>query len=440
MRYNFNLRPLKKGQSKKDARLIYFVCYFISNGNKKKFTYSTGFKIPPQYWNVKEQRVKNVLAAENSQTINNYLNELSTAVNNWTTEQTAQRQTVTPEALKLFLDKWNGKVKAPETKTKDLLVFVENFIKESETRINPNTRAKIAHRTVQKYNIVFNHLKEFAENQKRKTFFFQDIDINFYNLFVSFLTSAKEMKPNSVGKSIAVLKVFLNDAERLGFDVLTAHKTRYFKVFSEDVQKVYLNEKELQIIQNLDLSKKPRLDKVRDLFLIGCWTGLRFSDFTEISPNNIKTSENGAFYIELKQQKTGANVVIPCQSVVMDILNKYKHILPKPISNQRFNDYLKELCQLAEINQTIELTETKGGKKQTRICEKWELVKTHTARRSFATNLYKRGVQSKTIMQITGHKTETSFYKYIVLDSSEHAEILRQSIDNPQKAVLRVVA
>ncbi len=167
------------------------------------------------------------------------------------------------------------------------------------------------------------------------------------------------------------------------------------------------------------------LDRVRDLFLVGCHTGLRFSDFTTIPKQSIDIS-NG--YISIKTQKTNKPVVIPIHKTVLKILNKYKdkteNSLPPALSNAKMNEYLKGIADLAGLNEIISKSKTIAGKEVTRNYKKWELVCTHTARRSFASNTYKMGIPVYTIMAITGHTSEKTFRNYIKLDETEHAKII----------------
>ncbi len=134
-------------------------------------------------------------------------------------------------------------------------------------------------------------------------------------------------------------------------------------------------------------------------------------------------------FIEIKTQKTGREVVIPIHPMVRSIMAKYENIadnsLPQAISNQKMNEYLKELGEQAKLNEVIQKGRTTGGVPITHNHKKHELITTHTARRSFATNLYNMGVPSLTIMGITGHKTEVNFFKYIKITPKEHAIKLR---------------
>ena len=162
------------------------------------------------------------------------------------------------------------------------------------------------------------------------------------------------------------------------------------------------------------------MERVRDLFLIGCHTGLRFSDFTMIKDENILDTPKGQFF-QVKTLKTNEKVIIPIKPTVLAIWNKYNGQLPRAISNQKMNDYLKELAKEAEFDSKVLFKRTKGHNIVQTEYRKHELVSTHTARRSFATNAYIGGVPSISIMKITGHKTEKAFMKYIKISQEENA-------------------
>jgi len=165
---------------------------------------------------------------------------------------------------------------------------------------------------------------------------------------------------------------------------------------------------------------------VRDLFLIGCYSGLRFSDFSRLSPEHIKAVDGGKM-IEIDTQKTGEKVFIPLFPILETLLQKYAFVVPK-ISGQKMNDYLKELGQLAGMDGRLLVRNSAGGNRREMEVAKWEKLTTHVARRSFATNAYKATVPVKYIMAVTGHKTEKEFYKYIRLRADEHAMLVS---DNP---------
>lgn len=213
----------------------------------------------------------------------------------------------------------------------------------------------------------------------------------------------------------------LREAERREISSDLRCKSDWLVVHKEEVDSIYLTVEELDAMRALDLSKKIGLEKVRDLFIIGCYTGLRFSDLKAIQKENIITSQ-GVKILKIKTQKTTKLVEVPINPIVEEILAKYGGVPPKVISNQRTNDHLKIIGKSSGINQEYPLTTFREGKQ--RHVEhklKYELITTHTARRSFATNSYKAGVSTIDIMRITGHRTEEQFMKYLRLSNEEHA-------------------
>jgi integrase len=189
-----------------------------------------------------------------------------------------------------------------------------------------------------------------------------------------------------------------------------------------------LDENELKQLKDTDLSKIPHLDRVRDWFLLLAWTGSRFSDLEKVTKADIKDG-----FITFRQQKTNNKVTIPLHPVVIEIFEKYNYDLPAAITNQRFNEYIKDAAKIAEINAIETTTKTVGGKLLTEKFEKWEQISSHTGRRSFCTNQYKRGLPTLMIMSISGHKTEKSFLKYIKVKQEEHAEMMKREWDKMYK-------
>lgn len=335
-----------------------------------------------------------------------------------------------------------------QIKIDTLLKFVKQFIEDAPTRKDKNTGRLLTHNNIQQYRATEKHLKAFADSVKKKDFTFDEIDQLFYDGFVAYLQKEipdidntgkpkvdednnlvllkESFTANSVGKHIRILKLMLNEATIQGYNTSTYYNS--FHVFTEDTDTIYLNESELQQLKNKDFSKSPYLDRVRDWFLLLAWTGCRFSDLEKVGKTDIK---NG--FITFRQQKTNNKVTIPLHPVVLEILEKYDYNLPEPISNQRFNEYIKEVAKLANISSKESVTMTKGGQLITESYNKWELISSHTGRRSFCTNMYKRGLPTLMIMSISGHKTEKSFLKYIKVKQSEHAGMMAEAWKNIYK-------
>lgn len=314
------------------------------------------------------------------------------------------------EVIKTELDKIFRayKDKTGEIQGRDLMMFIPNFI----------TSSNKSEGTKKSYNRVYSDLQEF-EKKKSVALTFDRIDIDFYNDFVAFL-KAKDYAPNTIGTRIKVLKTFMNEAYERNLHKNLDFKKRSFTKPKEETSAVYLTIEELDKLFYLDLSNDDRLSNVRDWFLIASYTGLRFSDFTRLTRDNIVND-----VITSKTVKTGTIVDIPLHTVVKSILEKHNYNLPDVISNQKFNKYIKEVCTLASIDEAVFMDETKGSLKITKSIKKCDLVSAHTARRSFATNAFLGGVPPIQIMKITGHKTEKAFMSYIKISSKENAKKLQ---------------
>ena len=195
-----------------------------------------------------------------------------------------------------------------------------------------------------------------------------------------------------------------------------------FIIKEEDVDNIYLSEDELSAIAQLDLTGS-RLDKYRDIFLIGCYTGLRISDLLRIKKEHFHTS-NGVEMLKIRTHKSPTGVFIPFLWKDLKYrLEKYDYNLPR-ISEQHLRKEAKEVGRLAGINSSV-IVET-GRYKNPKPYEKWQLISSHTCRRTACTNMFKRGIPVKQIMMISGHKKESTFYKYIKITEEENAIMLAQ--------------
>lgn len=387
----------------------------------------TPYNIQVDHWNAKSQQIKHKSDATYKDEINSELPRLETMILN-EYYKTYNKELISSHWLQELVDKQFEEEKFENTRLISLLDFMRDFISRSENRINEKTGEKINHRTIQKYKTLYKVLEDF-KNRKNQSLDFNSINLDFYHDFLSYLMNELNFSTNTIGKYISTLKVFLNEAKEQGYDIKISKR---FKAISEESENIYLNESELEKLYKYDFSNNNRLERIRDLFIVGSSTGLRFSDFTAIKPENVKDD-----LIEIKQYKTKEKVVIPCHWMVDAILKKYSGNLPINISNQKFNDYIKEACKIAGIDEMVSKSITKGGVNRSKNYKKWELVSSHTARRSFATNLYKSGFPTISLMAITGHKTEKAFLTYIRVTPEEHAKKLKEHWQ--QNTKLRVV-
>jgi integrase len=432
----FNIRFNLFAPSAQTAQKIYMTCRWTTGTeippsvrrkmkyttSANRFVYPSHFSVLPKNWDKKTGRVKNTNAEPLRMLINNHLEFLRKSAYSLYGQSISENILLTKEFLKKGMDTVTGKT---ITAIKlSLLEFIEKYIAESENRTNPKTGLKISYRSIQEYNTTLKNIREFQEANE-EPLDWADISINTFKDFRDYLTAVKNYAVNNTAKHVDNFRQFLREAhdEKFIFDysVLTNKK---IIVTREEAVNVALNEEELKRIENLKLVGIK--DKVRDLFMVSCWTGLRISDFTNIQSYNIKHRQDGD-YLEIFQKKTGGKVVIPCFEIVMDILKKWNDVLPS-VSDQKINMHIKEICKEAGIDEAVEKQQTKGGKKLSIVSEKWQFVTAHTGRRSFCTNMVRRGYPIKAIMHISGHKKENVFLKYVVLSPMEYAMLLNKSI------------
>lgn len=325
-----------------------------------------------------------------------------------------------------------------------VLKYLDRFIEETPQRRHKQTGRLLSASTPRVYKTMRRHLFEFARTIRKKDFEFDEIDMKFYNRLVIYL-QAKQFTANTVGKIIKELKAVLRQAEKDGVNTNTAYKD--FTVYTEAVDNVYLSEEELEKIRTADLNVKPqevkkfiagRMPNSRCSMTIGASTVKRSKRYAtgfcswhgrdRVSAiwKRYRQQEVGTGFISFRQQKTNTKVVIPVHPVVHEILERYGYAMPPAISNQKFNHYLKIVCLLAGINNMESKTRTEGGVLKTTVSPKWMLVSSHTGRRSFCTNMYKRGLPTLTIMAISGHTTEKSFLRYIKVTQEEHAQLMKE--------------
>ena len=297
--------------------------------------------------------------------------------------------------------------------------YIARYVREMESgeRLNIH-KLRYGLSTIKNYKGFVIQFDEFCKAM-HKRYDFGDIDLKFYDDFVAYFT-AKDYSINTIGRHVKELKIIMRAAREEGLHDNGLIESRKFRVLTAEVENIYLTESEIRAIAEVDLDGDKHKSIARDIFLVGCYTAQRFSDYSTINEGNIRTLENGQSVIDLKQQKTGNRVIIPIRAELQAILDKYDNRLPKAYE-QKVNKYIKEIAREAGIVDMVEVSYVENGEKKSHLVEKCELVKTHTARRSGATNMYLAGIPTIAIMKITGHKTEKEFMKYIKITEEQTA-------------------
>lgn len=431
----FYLEPRPFGDGKQAINMFY-------SFKGQRLQYYTGIRIDIKYFRAEcnsSDTIKPIkTTAPYAVTYNNLLNDIATDAVKLVNDTKGDNLTVKyireqldliykPKTLQPTL---SSKTTVPNT----FITFFERIIEDSKSgkrliSSGKNNGSRYTRNAYKNYGITLSAVKRYLNYRGVKDLTFQDICKSFYEDFRDYCYNIEHKEKSTFGSYIKDIKTVMSESNTPGF------KTQDFVMPSYEADTLYLTVSEIDKIATLDLSDKTKvfntpkgnisyntLDKVRDLFLIGCFTGLRFSDFSTLEPNSIESN-----FIKLKQVKTGSRVTIPIINSLRPVLNKYKDALPS-ISNQKFNDYIKHVAFLAGLTEKRKIKNTKGNITNESTSPLYSLITSHCCRRSYATNMFKAGVPPMLIMSATGHKTETSFLKYIRANNDDKAKLLAETL------------
>lgn len=357
----------------------------------KKFKYFTKEKTPSAAWDDEKQKVKRNYTESDS--INNQLQNLNEILKK--IERDARYEGLQP-TIENLRNKFYDKI-GKEIPGNDFYSIYEKYIESS--KVNK------AIGTVKNINVTLSRIRKFEE-AKKYPIRFNTINLDFYEKFLSYLISDLKQLNNTVGKHIKRIKAFLNYASEQGYSTKNIEYKK-FKAAWDIVDLIYLTEEELLCIYHLELEDRI-LERVKDNFCFACFTGLRFSDASKINSDNIQDD-----YVVVKTEKTRDFLKIPLNDYAKDILKKYNNNLPPFLSNQKANEYIKEIGEKAKIKTPVTVTHFSGSKKIEETLPKYKFISSHTARRTFITLALEKGMRAEVVMEITGHKKYESFKKYI---------------------------
>lgn len=312
------------------------------------------------------------------------------------------------DAIKDF---YNPKQKAeiPET----VLDYFPLFLEEK--------KRKVSNRTLIRYTTVYNVYVRFV-NLGESNPLIEEIGPEFQSKFEDFCEEENYANSTSI-KFIEVIKTLCKSASQKGIQLNPRFESITFQKRKNPV--IYLNNNELNIISKLENTVLgDRLSRVRDWLLISCFTGQRVSDFMNFNNKNIREIE-GVLLLDIVQKKTKKDISIPILPAVKQILDKNQGKFPRAISEQKFNEYVKELGEIAGLHEMVYggvFRVDNNGEKRKEFGEypKYKLITSHIGRRSFASNLYGK-FPTPLIMNVTGHSKESTFLEYIGKTSGDMA-------------------
>lgn len=372
-----------------------------------RIEFTTGYRIDAAKWDADKQRVKNGCTNKLKQSasdINTDLLRYYTIMQEVFKEYEVRDIMPTPQEIK---DSFNNKVNPTEEVQEEQKGFWEifnEFVSECGKQNNWTDS------TYEKFAAVKNHIKEF---RAEPTFVY--FDEEGLNNYVDFLRKTKDMRNSTIGKQLGFLKWFIRWAFKKGYHQNIAFETFKPKLKNTPKKVIFLTWDELNKLKAYNIPQnKQYLERVRDVFLFCCFTGLRYSDVY-----NLRTSDVMADHIEITTVKTADSLVIELNNHSKAILEKYKDVhfegnkvLPV-ISNQKMSDYLKELGELAEINEPIRETYYKGNQRIDEVTPKYALLGTHAGRRTFICNALALGIPAQVVMKWTGHSDYKAMKPYI---------------------------
>ena len=366
----------------------------------------TGFVTHAKNWNSVKEQIN--LKDEDTKNLNIKLRDLKIYVENAYNKAVHNGTFIDGDWLKLQIDLFNNKIPVIEL---DVLVnYIQKYVDDAPLKQNARKELGLSSGRVQNIKLFKNTILRFEnEVYKGKSIIIREVNLQLADKFKTWLFS-KNYSINYVGKNIANLKTICIEASKNDIEV-SNQLNSIKKVFEskEPEEIVTLSNEEQLTIKNTELVHSRHIN-ARKWLLLGCLLGQRGGDLLNITEKNIRQVSDFKI-IELRQQKTGKLVAIPLLPEALKII---EHGFPHPISLPKFNEYIKEVCKLAELTQPTlgrkKIINTNASEKS--IYPKHEVVSSHICRRSFATNFYGK-IPTPVLMNITAHGTESMFLSYI---------------------------
>ena len=395
---NFTYK-IKEPKSDKET-LIYFRSYFLNEN--KNFIYSTGEKINPSEWDFDNRQPNDLNGrtkrAENHRSIKKQLDRYSS----FFTEIVNRYKNINEDLnVEIIRQRFNEEFKKIKSKD-DFFRIYDEFIVEKENDLSGNA---ISNSTLKRYKCNKTLLEDFQTKTKHKLSLGK-FDEKTYNLFLKFCVEEREHSVNTVHRNVGLLKTFLlwSLNKKYSFNNSFGNFKKPPKFRTDEIA---LNIEQVEVIYAHDFSKNKKYERVRDLFVFGCVTGMRFGNYSAISKNDVK--EDFIRVIDLKSKSK--NLSIPLNNISKSILEKYEYQLPS-ISNQKMNEYIKEVFEELKFTDEIKKTMKYGDQLIEKNTEFYKRISSHTARRSFITIMKNKRVPDKVIMSYTGHTSLEVFNAY----------------------------
>lgn len=411
MHFSFKLKYPKKDKES----LIYFHSYFKNEG--KSLIYSAREKIHPKDWDFENHQPKNLSGRDKDalkrKSIQNQLSKFRTKFQ----EIVSRYKTINePLSIDIVREEFNIEFSNGTSRINDFFKVYELFLNEKRKDQTDMANTKS---TIKRYEYNENLLRSFAK-ETGFTLRLNLIGKDFYNSFINYCVKVKGHSANTLSRNMGLIKTFMfwsyNNNYTYNDDF---KKFKVIKRFGTD--EIALTLDQVKDIFEFDLGRKKKLIRVRDLFVFGCATGLRYGNYSAVRKRDI---QNG-FINVIDVKDKSKSLSIPLNRFSKEILEKYEYQLPK-ISNQKFNTYLKELFELMGYTEEIKKTMRYGNELVETISPVFERISSHTARRTFITVMKNKGVPDKVIMSYTGHRSLSNFNIYYKPSDEKRIDFMQQ--------------
>ena len=431
MKINFNL----KGIGSKKSQI-----WLTTTINKERVRAYTGLLIEPEYW-IKTTRTQIGERASEDSALGNVQLKYNKGINKGLKQildychqygiEVSQSHLMSngmEHNAKNFTNYINAKIRGVEaTIRKKPVEFIKAYIERKSKMVNRDTQRKIVSGTIYNHHNALKRLQQFCAD-KNIRLVWELFNAQFEERFTAWMID-KNYTSNTIAGQYSIIKVWLAEAEIQG--LITDKSFHCYQTKCHDVENVYLTEEDINKLYTIDFNDEvikaqidPRdhIEITRDLFIVACWTGLRFGDWKDLSEANINDDT-----MVVHTHKTDKTVIIPLHPMVKAIIAKYGGVLPKSVDKSKTLKHIRKCAEWAGISEPVSLSRVKGGQTEIKTGEKHKFIMNHTARRSFATNMYLKGVPTLSIMAITSHTTEANFLRYIKVDKLQHAKIVAQA-------------
>ncbi len=413
-----NIQELLKADKTETIKLLdkprHILMIINQPGNRKKIY--TNRKASIRQWNKNKQEINCRKMAIGGDEINEFLVNFKKEVTQYCLKVENQGNEIDESKIADILKKMSSK----GIKEADILGHFNSFLQEYRTEngytIKPNT--------VKKYISLCNHMIDYFEDKNIK-FSLQRINRTFFDNFKEYLMWDVGLSDNTVAKYLKTLKTFvrfyINKGEINYYELSSiASKEREGSIY-------VLSIKQILHLQNLKIESEA-MSNTRDVFCFMCWTGQRYSDIQNINRNDIK-KRNETLYWELITTKTGEPIQVPLLQYAESILKKHEdEESPLPvISNQKMNDHLKKLGEKADFNEAVKVIQYFDGRENESFLPFYKILTTHVARKSYITNSLTLGVPERVVREISGHKDEKSFARYVKLAESYKNKVIQDA-------------